>query len=164
MKQSEDTITALKREHKNQMNLLRNENKILQNNVEHDIVQGCHKVKMELYNELLNELTTLQQSTENNLESKIMSVVINWIEELHHKLKGCPLMVNNNKQLEDDGCRNGSLCRLLAVKLKFEKNQFVMIVDNWKMNAIWILNVEYLVCEHWETSGDSSRQFKVYPQ
>ena len=35
--------------------------------------------------------------------------------------KGFPLMVNNNKQLEDNGCGNGSLCRLLAVKLKFEK-------------------------------------------
>ena len=39
-----------------------------------------------------------------------------------------------------------------------------MRVDNWKMNAICILNVEYLLCECLETSGDSSRQCKVYPQ
>ena len=32
------------------------------------------------------------------------------------------------------------------------------------MNAIYILNVEYLLCEPWETSGNSSRQLKVYPQ
>ena len=73
-------------------------------------------------------------------------------------------MVNDNKQLEDDGCGNGSLCRLLVVKLKFRKKTHVMRVDNWKVNAISILNVEYLLCEHWETSGNSSRQFKVYPQ
>ena len=36
-------------------------------------------------------------------------------------LKGCPLMINNNKQLEGNGCGNGSLCRLLAVNLKFGK-------------------------------------------
>ena len=32
------------------------------------------------------------------------------------------------------------------------------------MNAVSILNVEYLLCEHWETIGDSSHQFKVHPQ
>ena len=36
--------------------------------------------------------------------------------------KGCPLMINNNKQLEVNGCGNGLLCRLPAVKLKFGKN------------------------------------------
>ena len=77
--------------------------------------------------------------------------------------KGCPFMVNNNKQLEDDGCGNGSLCRLLAVKLKFGKKSYIMRVDNWQVNAISVLNVEYLLCEHWETSGDSSHQLKVYP-
>ena len=64
IKQSEDTITALKREHNNQMNFLRNENKILQNNIEHDIVQGCCNVNIDLYNELLNELTILQRLIE----------------------------------------------------------------------------------------------------
>ena len=44
------------------------------------------------------------------------------------------------------------------------KNPYIMRVDNWKVNAISILNVEYLLCEHWETSGDSSCKFKVYPQ
>ena len=39
-----------------------------------------------------------------------------------------------------------------------------MRVDNWKVNAISVLNVEYLLCEHRETSGDSSCQFKLYPQ
>ena len=39
-----------------------------------------------------------------------------------------------------------------------------MRVDNWKVNAVSILNVEYLLCEHWETSGDSSHQFRVYSQ
>ena len=51
-------------------------------------------------------------------------------------------MVNNNKKLEDDRCGNGSMCRLLAVKLKFGKKSYVMRVDNWKENAISLLNVE----------------------
>ena len=57
--------------------LLHNENISFQNNVEYNIVQGCCKIKTELYNELLNELTTFQQSTKNILESKIMSIVVN---------------------------------------------------------------------------------------
>ena len=38
-----------------------------------------------------------------------------------------------------------------------------MRVDNWKLNAICNSNVEYLLCEHWETNGNLSHQFKVYP-
>ena len=85
MKQSKGTINTLEKEHKKQLTLLQNENKILQNNIEHNIVKGCRKNKMELYNELLNEITTLQQSTETRLESDMMSIIIKQIEELHHK-------------------------------------------------------------------------------
>ena len=39
-----------------------------------------------------------------------------------------------------------------------------MRVDHCKVNAISVLNVESLLCEHWEESGDLSHQFKVNPQ
>ena len=77
---------------------------------------------------------------------------------------GCPLMVNNNKHLEDDGCGNGSLCRLISVKLKSGKKPYLMRVDNWKVNTISVSDAEYLLCEHWENSGDTSKKFKVHPQ
>ena len=83
MKQSEDTTNALKQEHENKLKLLRRENIFLKKNIEHKVVQGCHNLIIELYSELINGLATLQRSTEINLESNIMSVVIKQTEEIH---------------------------------------------------------------------------------
>ena len=73
-------------------------------------------------------------------------------------------MGNNNKQIEQDGCGNGSLCRHLQVRLKHGKYPNLKRVDNWKVLAVTVSAVDYLLCEHWDTSGESPKTFKVYPQ
>ena len=52
-------------------------------------------------------------------------------------------MVHNNKELEQDGCGNGSLCRLLQVRLKHGKYPNLMRVDNWKAFAVTVSAVDY---------------------
>ena len=73
-------------------------------------------------------------------------------------------MVNNNKQPEDDGCENGSFCRLVKLKIKANKKPSIQKFDAWKVNSISISDVEYLLCEHWEYKDNEPRRFKVFPQ
>ena len=67
---------------------------------------------------------------------------------------GCPLMVNNNANLVRDGCGNGTLCRLKGVKLKEGKETYIKNVSGYKVNAVSVGDVEYIICEHWESFDD----------
>ena len=63
-------------------------------------------------------------------------------------------MVNNNTNLMADGCGNGTLCRLKGVKLKDGKETFHKNVSGYKVNAVSVGDVEYIICEHWESTNE----------
>ena len=53
---------------------------------------------------------------------------------------GCPLMVNNNTELDTLNIGNGTLCRFVGVKIKQRKTSYVKRINNRKVNAISVIN------------------------
>ena len=63
-------------------------------------------------------------------------------------------MVNNNTNLMAGCCGNGTLCRLKGIKLKYGKDTFYKSVGGYKVNAISVGDVYYIICEHWERTNE----------
>ena len=67
---------------------------------------------------------------------------------------GCPLMVNSNENLMRDGYGNGTLCRSKGVKLKEGKETYIKNGSGYKFNVVPAGDVEYIICDHSESSDD----------
>jgi hypothetical protein len=77
---------------------------------------------------------------------------------------GCPLMMNNNTELDTLNIGKGTLCRFVGVKIKQGKTSYVKIINNRKVNAISEDDIEYIVCEHWKSENNKPpKRFQITP-
>ena len=59
-------------------------------------------------------------------------------------------MVNSNADLKEKEVGNRSLCRVVGLVFKHGGTPHVKIKYEWKVNKIYVDDVDHIVWEHWE--------------